>query len=134
MTTTRWLALVGLALCWACAARGTHFATAPDAAEESAAFPAATAAAEPEEDLLWSGSFGEVITGLYGMYAEAARSIAAGAGIRLSTDEVSRLGGARPIDPATYEAYLRGMHHLYKNTPDDIQTALRGIHAIAGSK
>jgi hypothetical protein len=46
----RFLAWVGLACSLACAARGQRYA-APDAAAESAAFPAATAAAQPEDDL-----------------------------------------------------------------------------------
>jgi TolB-like protein len=80
--------------------------------------------AEPEEDLLWTGSFDEGISGLYGMYAEAARFIAASADVRLTPDEQTRLGGARPMNPATYEAYLRGMHHLYKDTPEEIAQGL----------
>ncbi|MBW2256927.1 MAG: protein kinase, partial [Deltaproteobacteria bacterium] len=84
--------------------------------------------AQPEENLLWTGSFDEVISGLYSMYGEAARSIAAGAEVRLSPDEETRLGGARPIDPATYEAYLRGMHHLNKDTPEDIAQGLAYLH------
>ncbi len=84
--------------------------------------------AEPEEDLVWSGSYDEAITGLYAMYGEAARSIATGAEVELSPAEETRLGGTRSIDPATYEAYLRGMHHLYKDTPEDIQQGLVYLH------
>jgi len=84
--------------------------------------------AEPEEDLVWSGSYDEAITGLYAMYGEAARSIATGAEVQLSPAEEKRLGGTRSIDPATYEAYLRGMHHLYMGTPGDIQQGLVYLH------
>jgi len=84
--------------------------------------------AEPEEDLAWSGSYDEAITGLYAMYGEAARSIATGAEVELSPAEETRLGGTRSIDPATYEAYLRGMHHLYKGTPEEIQQGLVYLH------
>ncbi|MCK5412208.1 MAG: protein kinase, partial [Gemmatimonadetes bacterium] len=84
--------------------------------------------AEPEEDLVWSGSYDEAITGLYAMYGEAARSIATGAEVELSPAEETRLGGTRSIDPATYEAYLRGMHHLYKDTPEEIQQGLVYLH------
>ena len=84
--------------------------------------------AEPEEDLAWSGSYAETITGLYAMYGEAARSIAMGAEVELSPAEETRLGGTRSIDPATYEAYLRGMHHLYKGTPQDVQQGLEYLH------
>jgi TolB-like protein len=82
----------------------------------------------PEEDLVWSGSYDETIAGLYSMYGEAARSMAVEADIELSPVEESRLSGNRPIDPVTYEAYLRGMHHLEKRTPEDIQQGLAYLH------
>ncbi len=84
--------------------------------------------ADPEEDLLWSGSVDEDMTGLYSMYREAALSIATGAGVELTPAEEARLTGERPIDPETYEAYLRGMHHLQKRTPEDFQRGLAYLH------
>jgi serine/threonine-protein kinase len=80
--------------------------------------------AEPEERLLWSGSFNEVIAGLNTMYGEAARSIAGSAEVRITPAEQARLGGDRPIDPAIYEAYLRGMNHIYKDTPEEVAQGL----------
>ncbi|NNM05420.1 MAG: protein kinase [Gemmatimonadetes bacterium] len=80
---------------------------------------------EPEESQLWSGSVHEVISGLYSMYGDLARSIAASADVRLTTSEETRLGGERPIDRDTYDAYLRGMNHIYKETPEDITLGLR---------
>ncbi len=84
--------------------------------------------AMPAEDLVWSGSFDDDLTGLYSMYREAARSIAGGADVGLTPAEESRLTGDRPIDPETYEAYLRGMHHLQKRTPEGIQKGLAYLH------
>jgi serine/threonine-protein kinase len=84
--------------------------------------------ADPVEDLLWTGSFGGVLSGLYTMYGEAARSIASGAEVRLTPGEVSRLGGARPVDPEVLESYLRGMNHLHKNTPEDVAQGLAYLH------
>ncbi|MGD8277641.1 MAG: serine/threonine-protein kinase, partial [Gemmatimonadota bacterium] len=78
----------------------------------------------PEEALLWTGSLDRTIAGLNGMYGEAARSIAAGANVRLAPEEETRLGGARPIDPATYEAYLKGMHLVQKETPEAVAQGL----------
>lgn len=84
--------------------------------------------AVPEESQLWSGSFAEVISGLYTMYGETARSIAESADVQLTSGEEERLGGERTIDPATYEAYLRGMHLLNGDTPDDIAQGLVYLH------
>jgi tetratricopeptide (TPR) repeat protein len=38
--------------------------------------------------------------------------------LRLTPDERTRLAKARPVNPETYEAYLKGMHYLYKKTPE----------------
>ena len=84
--------------------------------------------AEPRETLLWTGELDETIAGLYGMYGEAARSIAAGAEVELTDDERMRLGGERRIDPAIYEAYLRGMHLVQKGSPQDVAEGLALLH------
>lgn len=84
--------------------------------------------AVPQERQLWSGSFHETIADLYSMYGEAARAIAASADVRLTPGEETHFGGTRPIDPATYEAYLKGMHLIYKNTPEDIARGLVYLH------
>jgi TolB-like protein/tRNA A-37 threonylcarbamoyl transferase component Bud32/Tfp pilus assembly protein PilF len=84
--------------------------------------------ARPSETLLWNGELDETIDGLYGMYAEAARSIADGAEVALTADEEARLAGARRIDPATYEAYLRGMHLVQKGTPQEVAEGLAYLH------
>jgi serine/threonine-protein kinase len=86
--------------------------------------------AEPEETLLWNGALDEEIAGLYGMYGEAARAMANGAEVELTDDEMTRLGGERRIDPATYETYLRGMHLVQKGTPQDVAEGLAYLHEV----
>lgn len=82
----------------------------------------------PREELVWTGSYDEVVASLYSMYGEAARSIATAAEVELTPAEESRLAGTQLIDPATYEAYLRGMHHLQARTPEDIRLGLAYLH------
>jgi serine/threonine-protein kinase len=84
--------------------------------------------AEPTETLLWNGELDETIAGLYGMYGEAAREIAASAEVEITPDEDSRLRGDRRINPATYEAYLQGMHLVQKSNPQDIAEGLALLH------
>ena len=84
--------------------------------------------AEPRETLLWNGELDETIAGLYGMYGEAAREIAASAEVEITPDEAARLRGDRRINPATYEAYLQGMHLVQKSNPQDIAEGLALLH------
>jgi len=84
--------------------------------------------AEPEETVLWNGALDETIAGLYGMYGEAARSIADGADVEFTADEEAWFGGERRIDPATYEAYLRGMHLVQKGSPQEVAEGLASLH------
>jgi TolB-like protein len=86
--------------------------------------------AEPRETLLWNGELDETISGLYRMYGEAAREIAQGADVEIMPDEEARLVGERPIDPATYEAYLRGMHLVQKGSPQEITDGLALLHQV----
>jgi tetratricopeptide (TPR) repeat protein len=47
-----------------------------------------------------------------------ARSIADAIAVEVSPAEATRLANAREVNPETYEAYLRGMHHLKKGTSE----------------
>ena len=66
----------------------------------------------PEERQLWSQAFASDLRGVPTMHADIARNIAQQIRAQLTPDQTARLSSARPVDPATYEAYLRGMYYL----------------------
>jgi serine/threonine-protein kinase len=79
----------------------------------------------PQERLVWSDAYVRADADLYGMHGAAARSIADEAGVQLTEAEEVQLAAAdRPVNPEVYEAYLRGMYHLNRSTPEDL---MRGI-------
>jgi tetratricopeptide (TPR) repeat protein len=45
--------------------------------------------------------------------------------LTLSAEAAARLASAPPVDPAAYEAYLNGMYHWYRLTPQDLELAER---------
>ena len=77
------------------------------------------------EATLWSGTFdteeGEVIR----LYRLVTRAIAEAIDLGLSPEVTARLASAPSVDPAAYEAYLNGMSHWYRLTPQDLESAQR---------
>jgi serine/threonine protein kinase len=80
--------------------------------------------AYPEEHNLWAKTFERPMTNVLVMYNEMARAIADNSQINLTTQEETRLTGTRQVNPQAYEAYLKGMSHLYKFTPPELDAAL----------
>lgn len=83
--------------------------------------------AVPEERLLWSETFGAGIRNVLAMHGDVARAIAREVEVELTPAERARLASADPVDPETYEAYLRGMHILSSATPGDVAEIQRGL-------
>lgn len=83
---------------------------------------------EPRERLLWTGDFTAPVRHVIAMHRDVARTMARQIRVDLTGDEETRLAETEPVDPETYEAYLRGMHALYQRTPEAIRTGLGYLH------
>ncbi len=79
----------------------------------------------PEERNLWAQTYERATTDVLVMYGEMARAIVEKTGVNLTAEETTRLAIAREVNPEAYEAYMQGRSHLYKLTPQDIETALK---------
>jgi serine/threonine-protein kinase len=77
---------------------------------------------------LWAESYERELTSILALQSEVARAVARTVRVRLRPQEETRLAGARAVNPATYEAYLRGMFYLNKSTPADIQKGMTYLH------
>ena len=80
---------------------------------------------------LWASSYERDLTDVLKLQADVARAIAAEIGVRLTPEERSRLSRKRTIDPQAYEAYLRGLYHLYRKSPAETAEALRYFEQAA---
>jgi len=78
---------------------------------------------------LWAESFDRDMSNILRLQQEAARAIAEKINVALTPAEESRLAGAPQVRPEAYEAYLKGMFHWYKLTPQDLQSALQCFDA-----
>jgi DNA-binding SARP family transcriptional activator/TolB-like protein len=86
----------------------------------------------PTDRHLWAESYERDIRDVLALQAEVARAIAASVRARLSAGEEARLTGARPVDPAAHEAWLRGWAARLRSTPEGIEECLRyGDQALA---
>ena len=78
---------------------------------------------------LWAESFDRGMRNILTLQQDAARAIAEKISVALTPAEESRLAGAPRVRPEAYEAYLKGMFHWYKLTPQDLQSALQCFDA-----
>ena len=78
----------------------------------------------PEERHLWTQTFNRDLRHVLAMHSEVAQRIAQKIQVPLPPQEEIRLARARPINPETYEAYLKGMFYLNKSTPEDFENGL----------
>ena len=79
----------------------------------------------PEERSLWTQRYDRPITNVLVMYGEMASAIAENIQVKLTAQEETRLAGARQVNPEAYDAYLKGMFHWQRVTPEDLEAALQ---------
>jgi eukaryotic-like serine/threonine-protein kinase len=61
---------------------------------------------------LWADRFERDVRDVLSIQSDVVQAVATAIGLDLTAEERQRWATARPVDPATYEAYLRGMHLL----------------------
>jgi serine/threonine protein kinase/Tfp pilus assembly protein PilF len=77
------------------------------------------------EQSLWAESYEREMSDILALQSEMAQTIAQEIKVNLTPGERTRLSSTRPVNPASYEAILKGQFHLYKLTSKDIKTALQ---------
>ncbi len=79
----------------------------------------------PTDTHLWAESYERDMRDVLALQSEVARAIAQQIEITVTPDQEVRLAAsARPVNPETYEAYLKGMFHLNKFTPEGTKKGL----------
>jgi len=77
---------------------------------------------------LWAESYERELSSILALQGEVARAVARAIQVKLRPEEETRLAGARAVNPATYEAYLRGMFYLNKSSMADTQKGMEYLH------
>ena len=73
---------------------------------------------------LWVENYQRDLRDVLTLQREVARAIARQIEITVTPDQETRLAARRPVNPETYEAYLKGMFHLNKMTPEGTEKGL----------
>ncbi|MHC4541898.1 MAG: tetratricopeptide repeat protein [Planctomycetota bacterium] len=82
----------------------------------------------PTDTHLWVDSYERDLRDVLALQSEVARTIARQIEITLTPDQEALLAARRPVNPETYEAYLKGMFHLNKSTPEGTEKGLAYLH------
>jgi TolB-like protein/Tfp pilus assembly protein PilF len=77
------------------------------------------------ERVIWGEQYQRDLTSILGLQGELATAIAKGVGGALSPEEEALFSAAAEVDPAAYEAYLKGRFHWYRFTQEDMAAAKR---------
>ncbi|UCG58910.1 MAG: protein kinase, partial [Phycisphaerales bacterium] len=78
----------------------------------------------PTDTHLWVNSYQRDLGDVLTLLSEVARTIAGQIEITITPDQEALLTAKRPINPEMYEAYLKGMFHLNKMTPEGTEKGL----------
>lgn len=73
---------------------------------------------------LWTGSFNEKFTDIFAVQDAIAERVAGALALQLNYEERQRLTKRYTENAEAYELYLRGLYHVNKLTPSDMQTGV----------
>jgi serine/threonine-protein kinase len=73
---------------------------------------------------LWAKQYESDLRDVLTLQSDVARAIADEIQVKLSPQERTRLARSRPVDPAAYEAFLKGRHLWYRRSPDALARGL----------
>ncbi|MCM2268792.1 MAG: protein kinase [Thermoanaerobaculia bacterium] len=81
---------------------------------------------EPEEQL-WSGQFDRAMSDLLSLHAELAQAVATQLEVRPSAAVTARFAASPAVDPAAYDAFLRGKFELNARSAESLARAVENF-------
>jgi eukaryotic-like serine/threonine-protein kinase len=76
---------------------------------------------------LWAKQYESDLRDVLTLQSDVARAITDEIQVQLSPQERTRLARSRPVDPAAYEAFLKGRHFWYRRSPEALA---RGVELL----
>jgi serine/threonine protein kinase/Flp pilus assembly protein TadD len=81
-----------------------------------------------DQTLLWADSYEHDLSGFQAVQSEVAQSIAEALALKLLPAEQTRLSSVKAVNPAVYDAYLKGMFYVSQNNPESFEKGMRFLH------
>ena len=78
----------------------------------------------PNDKHLWAETYERDVRDVLALQGDVARDITDKVQVKLTSQEHARLSGAQPINPETYEAYLKGRYYMVKWTAESTKLAV----------
>jgi len=75
------------------------------------------------DEQIWRASYEDDIENILRLQSRVVQEIAGQVRVTLTPDERDRFMNAEVVNPAAYEAFLKGVFHVERFTPDDMQRA-----------
>jgi eukaryotic-like serine/threonine-protein kinase len=79
------------------------------------------------DEHLWAESYERALDDVLALQSELARTIAVQVQGTLTPQAAARLGESRSVDPAAYDAYLKGRQQWYRRTPESVFRAVEHL-------
>jgi len=79
----------------------------------------------PKEHHIFAHTYDAEVGNVLTLHADVARAIAREIKVKVTPDEEKRLAAKRRVNPASYEAYLKGMFHVNQFTPQGFEKGMR---------
>ncbi|TDI11404.1 MAG: tetratricopeptide repeat protein [Acidobacteria bacterium] len=76
------------------------------------------------EEHLWAERYERELRDVLSLQNEIVVAITREINLQLTPQEEARLASTRPVNPEAYEAYLKGRVHWYRQSPEQLETAL----------
>src|SRR6185295_18071721 len=80
---------------------------------------------------LWAKSYERDLTEVLALQGEVAAAIVEEIQVSVTPQEETRLREARPVNPAAYQAYLKGRHLFERRTEETLRLALASFEEAA---
>ena len=81
-----------------------------------------------DQTQIWADTYEQDLSGFRAVQSEVAQGVARALALKLLPTEQTRLASVKTVNPAVYDAYLKGMFYVSQNNPESFEKGMRFLH------